>query len=49
VYAAAAFAYRGAVVERRNAWAFAIAIVACAMLAASWMREFVILDMKWFV
>jgi hypothetical protein len=49
VYAAAAFVQRGTIIERRRTWAFATAGVACALLVASWMREFVILDMKWFV
>jgi hypothetical protein len=49
VYAAAAVVHRSAVVERRHTWEFRLACVACLVLAASWIREFVMLDMKWFV
>lgn len=49
IYAAAAFTYWAAIYERRRSWAFAAACAACGLLAASWIREFVLLDMKWFV
>lgn len=49
VYAGAAFVHWSAVVERRRSWAFAAASIACVLLVASWIREFVVLDLKWFV
>jgi 4-amino-4-deoxy-L-arabinose transferase-like glycosyltransferase len=49
IYAAAAFASCGMIVERSRSWAFAAACTACFLLAGSWVREFLLVDLKWFV
>jgi 4-amino-4-deoxy-L-arabinose transferase-like glycosyltransferase len=49
VYAAAAMVNWPTVVDRANRRALCIAGVACLVLAASWVREFIMVDMKWFV
>jgi 4-amino-4-deoxy-L-arabinose transferase-like glycosyltransferase len=49
VFAAAAIVYRTAIWEQRGSWRFAAACACCALLAASWVREFIVLDLKWFV
>jgi 4-amino-4-deoxy-L-arabinose transferase-like glycosyltransferase len=48
VYAAAAFVNWRSIWERRRSWAFAGASLACVVLAASWVREFIMVDMTWF-
>jgi 4-amino-4-deoxy-L-arabinose transferase-like glycosyltransferase len=49
VFAAAAYCSRREIWQRRRSWAFALATLACAILAGSWVREFVMVDLKWFV
>lgn len=49
VYAAGAFINWSEIIERRRNWAFSFACFACAVLAASWVREFIMVDMKWFI
>jgi len=48
VYAAAAFCMYATVAQRRRTWRFAAACLACVALTLSWVREFIVLDMKWF-
>ncbi len=48
VYSAAAFCFRATILERRHSWPLRFAGVACTLLAASWVREFIVLDVKWF-
>ena len=48
VYAAAAYVNHSEILRSRRSWAFGGACVACTLLAASWIREFIVLDMKWF-
>jgi 4-amino-4-deoxy-L-arabinose transferase-like glycosyltransferase len=49
VYAAAAFAQTSVIIERRKTWAFFMAVLACGALIGSWVREFVVLDLQWFL
>jgi hypothetical protein len=49
VFAAAAFCGRREIWERRRSWKVALATLACVILASSWIREFVMVDLKWFV
>lgn len=48
VFAAAALTQMPAIWNNRRSWAFAAASLVCCVLAASWVREFVMVDLKWF-
>lgn len=47
-FAAAAYSQWRTVLAARNTWTFRTACVASAVLVASWIREFVMVDAKWF-
>jgi 4-amino-4-deoxy-L-arabinose transferase-like glycosyltransferase len=48
-FAAAAFSQWRTVLAARGGWSFRVACGVCLVLAASWIREFVIVDAKWFM
>jgi 4-amino-4-deoxy-L-arabinose transferase-like glycosyltransferase len=48
VYSAAAVVHRSTIFQRRRTLSFACAALACVILFASWIREFIMVDVRWF-